>query len=58
MLICDPGVSRREWQRDIVDEVCAGSDGVVRGAVVRTKNGVLKRPVSKLAVLDLVVNHG
>ena len=58
VLICDPGVSQREWQRGIVDEVCAGSDGVVRRAVVRTKNGVLKRPVSKLAVLDLVVNHG
>ena len=57
VLICDPGVSRREWQRGVVDAVCAGSDGVVRRAVVRTKTGVLKRPVSKLAVLDLLVNH-
>lgn len=53
VLICDPDVSRREWRRGRVQEVYAGKDGVVRRAEVATTTGILKRPVSKLAVLDI-----
>ncbi|XP_073843555.1 uncharacterized protein [Musca autumnalis] len=53
VLICDPDVSRREWRRGRVQEVYLGKDGVVRQADIATSTGVLKRPVSKLAVLDI-----
>ncbi|XP_065361998.1 uncharacterized protein LOC135955572 [Calliphora vicina] len=53
VLICDPAVSRRDWKRGRVEEVFKGRYGVIRRADVRTSTGILKRPVSKLAVLDL-----
>ncbi|XP_073838192.1 uncharacterized protein [Musca autumnalis] len=53
VLICDPDVSRREWRRGRVQDVYLGKDGVVRQADIATSTGVLKRPVSKLAVLDV-----
>ncbi|XP_065365551.1 uncharacterized protein LOC135958583 [Calliphora vicina] len=53
VLICDPAVSRRDWKRGRVVNVFPGSDGVIRRADVQTSSGILKRPVSKLAVLDL-----
>ena len=53
VLICDPAVSRRDWKRGRVKEIYKGKDGVIRRADVRTKTGVIMRPVSKLAVLDL-----
>ncbi|XP_065368851.1 uncharacterized protein LOC135961283 [Calliphora vicina] len=53
LLICDPAVSRRDWKRGRVVNVFPGSDGVIRRADVQTSSGILKRPVSKLAVLDL-----
>ncbi|XP_065365548.1 uncharacterized protein LOC135958579 [Calliphora vicina] len=53
VLICDPAVSRRDCKRGRVEEVFKCRDGVIRRADVRTSTGILKRPVSKLAVLDL-----
>ena len=53
VLICDPAVSRRDWKRGRVIKVFPGSDGVIRRADVQTSSGILRRPVSKLAVLDL-----
>ncbi|XP_065356313.1 uncharacterized protein LOC135950711 [Calliphora vicina] len=53
VLICDPAVSRRDWKRGRVVNVFPGSDGVIRRADVQTSSGILKRPVCKLAVLDL-----
>lgn len=45
---------RNQWCRVIVVKVHQGSDGVERRANVKTKVGVLQRPVSKLAILVLV----
>ncbi|XP_062540908.1 uncharacterized protein LOC134208956 [Armigeres subalbatus] len=39
--------------RGLIEEVFTGADGRVRQAVVRTKGGVFRRPVAKLAVLEL-----
>ncbi|XP_062537884.1 uncharacterized protein LOC134206212 [Armigeres subalbatus] len=39
--------------RGIIEEVFTGRDGRVRQAIVRTNRGVFKRPVAKLAVLEL-----
>ncbi|XP_055632538.1 uncharacterized protein LOC129773014 [Toxorhynchites rutilus septentrionalis] len=39
--------------RGIVDEVFIGQDGRIRQALVRTTNGCFRRPVAKLAILEL-----
>ncbi|XP_062547153.1 uncharacterized protein LOC134212888 [Armigeres subalbatus] len=44
---------RNGWQRARVIEISKGKDGQVRSAVVKTAGGILKRPVVKLAVLDV-----
>lgn len=39
------------WPMAVVEEVFPGKDGVIRVASVRTKHGILKRPVVKLCPL-------
>lgn len=39
--------------RGLVEEVFTGLDGRVRQAIVRTSTGCFRRPVSKLAVLEI-----
>ena len=53
VLIYDPDVSWREWKRGRVEEVFEGPDGVIRRATKQTTTDALKRPVTKLVVLDL-----
>ncbi|XP_035907255.1 uncharacterized protein LOC118509982 [Anopheles stephensi] len=47
------GTIRNNWNRGIVEDVIRGVDGHVRQAWVRTATGTLRRPVAKLALLDL-----
>ncbi|XP_075151711.1 uncharacterized protein LOC142225776 isoform X2 [Haematobia irritans] len=56
VFICDVEVSRSQWKRGRVIALHAGKDGVSRSADVRTSTGVLRRPLSKLAVLDVMVD--
>lgn len=44
---------RNSWRKGIVVQLQKGSDNRVRQVIVRTQNGLLRRPVSKLAVLDV-----
>lgn len=44
---------RNGWLRGIVEQVFTGKDGRVRQAMVRTTSGVYRRPVTKLAVIEL-----
>lgn len=53
VLICDENESRGEWKRGIVVRTFSATDGQVRSAEVKAKSGILKRPASKLAVLDV-----
>lgn len=53
VLICDGAQPRNKWQRGKVIKVYPGKDGQVRSAEVQTSGGVLRRPASKLAVLDI-----
>ncbi|XP_062709477.1 uncharacterized protein LOC134288485 [Aedes albopictus] len=52
VLVTDENV-RNRWLRGRVVRTIPGKDGVPRQAEVRTSGGVLKRPTSKLAVLDV-----
>lgn len=54
VIICDDNESRGEWKRGIVTEVFPAADGQVRSATVKTSAGYLRRPASKLAVLDIL----
>jgi Family of unknown function (DUF5641) len=51
--IADEGFSRRWWPMGRVTGVSPGADAVVRVTMVRTAHGLLKRPVTKLAKINL-----
>ncbi|XP_055629180.1 uncharacterized protein LOC129770390 [Toxorhynchites rutilus septentrionalis] len=52
VLIADEG-KRNSWLRGRVIEIRTAPDGRVRQATVQTTTGLLRRPVSKLAILDV-----
>ncbi|XP_062537670.1 uncharacterized protein LOC134205994 [Armigeres subalbatus] len=45
---------RNSWERGVVVKVNLGKDGRIRSADVKSKAGVFLRPVTKLAVLDVL----
>ncbi|XP_055632447.1 uncharacterized protein LOC129772938 [Toxorhynchites rutilus septentrionalis] len=45
---------RNQWTRGGVLEVITAADGAVRQVIVQTSGGILRRPSSKLAVLEFV----
>ncbi|XP_055620081.1 uncharacterized protein LOC129764715 [Toxorhynchites rutilus septentrionalis] len=45
--------NRNGWVRGRVDKVIAGKDGRVRQAEVHTSGGLFRRPVAKLAVIEI-----
>ncbi|XP_065361967.1 uncharacterized protein LOC135955547 [Calliphora vicina] len=53
VVICDETEERGKWKRGVIEEVCKAADGQVRSAVVKTLNGKLRRPATKLAVLEV-----
>jgi hypothetical protein len=53
VIITDEQQPRNTWLKGRVTEVTTAKDGQVRSCVVKTSNGVYKRPVAKLAVLDV-----
>lgn len=53
VIICDSNISRNQWKRGRVEKIMTGTDGRVRVADVLTTDGVLRRPATKLAVLDV-----
>lgn len=56
VIICDSRIPRSQWHKGRIDQTYQGVDGQIRAADVQTKNGILKRPANKLAVLDIEVN--
>ncbi|XP_059223126.1 uncharacterized protein LOC131996940 [Stomoxys calcitrans] len=58
VFICDLDLPRSQWKRGRVIELHRGKDGVARSAEVRTDVGVYRRPVSKLAILDVEDSAG
>ena len=57
VLIQEDDVKRNRWRLGRIQEVISGSDGVFRGAVLKTcrdgKAGQIKRPLQKLYPLEL-----
>ena len=47
MLIHDE-CPRINWKMAVVRSLVTGNDGLVRSAIIRTKNGMTNRPVTKL----------
>ncbi|XP_049300541.1 uncharacterized protein LOC125774305 [Anopheles funestus] len=54
VVVVDGNLPRNTWPMGRVLEVTRAKDGQVRRAKVRTANGILERPATKLAVLDIV----
>lgn len=54
VLVVD-GAVRNQWIRGRVEKIVRGKDRRVRQAWVQTANGTLRRPVVKLALLDVEV---
>lgn len=54
VIVCDDDVPRKHWTRGLVEKVFPGKDGQIRRVELRTNGRNLQRPVSKLAVLDVV----
>ena len=53
VLVIDPTLMRNTFPKGIVVEVHTSKDGQVRSARVKTAQGFYKRPVTKLAKLDV-----
>jgi hypothetical protein len=51
VLILDSNLVRHDWLMGRVEEVYAGSDGLVRSAKIRTQSGLLVRPITKLSMV-------
>ncbi|XP_073831785.1 uncharacterized protein [Musca autumnalis] len=53
VLIKDENLPPLKWQLGRVTDIIAGSDKVVRVAMVKTSNGISQRSVAKLAILPI-----
>jgi hypothetical protein len=53
VIIIDESAPKNVWERGIVEEVHPGPDKNIRSATIRTSTTIRKRPVSKLAILDV-----
>ncbi|XP_075154343.1 uncharacterized protein LOC142227968 isoform X1 [Haematobia irritans] len=53
VFVSGPDMPRSQWKRGRVIELHPGKYGIARSAEVRTDVGVYRRPVSKLAMLDV-----
>ncbi|CAG7733163.1 unnamed protein product, partial [Allacma fusca] len=51
VLLKDDNLPPQEWHLGRIEKVHAGADGLVRVISVRTKNGIYKRPVTKVCKL-------
>lgn len=56
VLVCDVNESRGQWTRGIVEHAVRGTDGRVRTAEIRTNTGLMRRPVTKLAKIDVTLD--
>ncbi|VDI18301.1 Hypothetical predicted protein [Mytilus galloprovincialis] len=48
---------RTKWNLAVIDQLNIGGDGKTRSAVIRTKNGLTSRPITKLYPLEVSENR-
>ena len=53
VIVADDKLPRRCWPRGLVNSTYPGKDGIVRVVDVKTSSGIYRRPVVKLAKLDV-----
>lgn len=51
VLLCDEDLPSMQWSLGRIVELYPGKDNIVRTVSVKTKKNILKRPVSKIAIL-------
>lgn len=51
VVVVDPSSPRNCWPKGVVEQVYPGTDKRVRVVDVRTKSGIMKRPVTRVALL-------
>jgi len=49
----DENLPRNTWPKGIVTDVVLAKDQQVRSATIKTAHGILRRPVTKLTVLNV-----
>ena len=54
VMIKEDNISRLAWPYGIVSQVIYGKDHVIRAAQIKTKTGVLTRPVQRLHKIELI----
>lgn len=54
VLIREDNTPRMNWRLGRVEELIPGSDGLVRCVRLRTKRGIITRPIQRLHVLEMV----
>ena len=57
VIIQDENKNRNVWKLGVVTDLVIGKDGVVRGARVKTPNGILERAVQHLYPLELTCDE-
>jgi hypothetical protein len=55
VLVVNDILPRCYWPKGVIEDVIPGKDGIVRVVMVRTSTGTYKRPVARIAVLDVIV---
>ena len=52
VLMADKNIPRGQWPKALVEQVFPDSEGIVRQVVVRTADGVYRRDIRKLCMLE------
>ena len=52
VLVAEDNTRKLDWKLGKVEEVYPGRDGLVRSVLVRTKSGLMRRPVQRLRLLE------
>ena len=55
--VMDPALPRNQWLLAHVEKVSVSEDGLIRSAEVRTPTSVLRRPITKLCLLEAQRSH-
>ncbi|XP_052835157.1 uncharacterized protein LOC128251924 [Drosophila gunungcola] len=54
VIIVDENLPRNLWPKGRITEVTTAKDGQVRSATIKTQHGIMVRPATKIAVLDVL----